>query len=140
MDKIFFLELLGTYNAHWEQARKGFAQLELTEGVPKVLYTLRSCEGCVQKQLAEICQIKESTLAVLLKRLEGLGYITKKPQLVSGGKRAYGICFTEAGRKKSEEIAQLVDDIDRRSLEGFSSDDIERFFGYMEKVRKNLKE
>ena len=139
MDKVFFLELMATYNAHWEEARKGFAGVELSEGIPKVLFTLQNCEGCVQKQLAKECCIKESTLAVMLKRMETLGFIRKDVLRVSGGKRAYGIFLTKEGKHKAEEVNCLVENIDAKCLEGFSAEEKESFYSYMERVRNNLK-
>ena len=138
MDKIFFLELLATQAAHWNVSRQGFEKLGISEGIPKILYILQMNEGCVQKHLAKLCQIKESTLTVLLKRMESMAFIRKEKMINAGGKRAFGIYLTETGREKAKEVRHLVEEIDKKSLEGFSDEESSMFYSFMERVRKNL--
>lgn len=139
-NRIFFLELLATYNAHWDKARKGFSKLGLSDGIPKVLYILLHQEGCTQKKLAELCQIKESTLTVMLKRLEVLGYIKKEAIHSTAGKRAFGIFLTESGRKKAKEIEQFVASLDEGSLKGFQPEEMELLYHLLDRMKKNLEE
>lgn len=138
MQEIFFLSLLETQAAHWNVSRQGFAELGLSEGLPKVLFVLRGNEGCVQKKLAVICQVRESTLTVLLKRLENIGYVQKKTVQVSGGKRAFGIYLTDAGKDKADEVISLMERIDSQSLLGFSGEERIQLLAMLDRVRKNL--
>lgn len=68
-DKLF-LALLGASSAHADASRKAFAELNLTEAQPKILYILRRTDGIVQKELAGICNIRPSTLTVMLSKME----------------------------------------------------------------------
>jgi DNA-binding MarR family transcriptional regulator len=136
-DKIF-LALLQTSGAHWEHARKGFQELGLSDGQPKVLYILKRSEGCVQKKLAQLCQIRESTMTVLLTKMEEKGYIYKETLRVSGGKRAYGIYLTEQGRELSDRLVELVDRLEELSFEGFSREEKEQLFSLLDRVKSNL--
>lgn len=138
MEKAFFLSLMETQAAHMDVSRQGFARLGLSDGLPKILYILRKQDGCVQKKLAESCNIRESTMTVLLKRLAQKGYIRKEPVLVSGGKRAYGIYLTDAGRAKAEEVCALTEQVDEQSLRGFSKAEREQLLRMLMRVRINL--
>ena len=111
MREKFFLALLETQKAHWELSRKGFQKLELTDGQPKILYILLRREGCVQKDLAEVCRIRPSTLTVdgkagvyLQRGTEAAGreaclwnFFNRERTEESG---AVGCFYRNAGRKK----------------------------------------
>ena len=96
MREILFLSLMDTQKSHWNRSRKGFQELDLSDGQPKVLYMLRFIDGCVQKDLAKACDIKPSSMTVMLDGLEKKGYIRRKETKVSGGKRAFKVCLTES--------------------------------------------
>ncbi len=136
-DKIF-LALLETQSAHWNLARQGFAQLELTEAQPKILYILLRMEGCVQKELAEAAQIRPSSLTVLLEKMEKQGLIQREETKVSGGKRAYQVYFTKKGRKKAEEVVELVEELEERSFQGFRKDERKLLLQMLGRVAGNL--
>ncbi|MCM1124823.1 MAG: MarR family transcriptional regulator [Eubacterium sp.] len=127
-----------TQNSHEEISRKEFVKLDLTTGIPRILYILREAEGCVQKQLAQLCGIKESSLAVTLKRVEARGYVRKDRIHVAGSKSAYAIYLTETGRQKAEEVAVLMERLDRICLSGFSEKEIAAFYSMLDRVKKNL--
>lgn len=139
-ERAFFAELLDTQNTHWKVAQKGFMELNLTNGQPKIFYILRLKEGCVQKELAKLCDIKESTLTVLLKKMQEQGYIYKQTLSVSGGKRAFGIYLTETGKIKAEAIFDLTQRIDAQSLKDFREDEIELLYSMFDRIRANLSE
>ncbi len=138
MKDKFFLALLETSAAHADKSRAGFQRLDLPEGQPKVLYILYYCEGCFQKDLAERCRIRQSTLTVMLEKLEGKGYIRKERTVVSGGKRAYNIYLTEAGRKMAEQVIALIEDLEEQSMKGFSRKERELLLSMLERVTDNL--
>lgn len=137
-DKLF-LALLGASSAHAEASREVFASLGLTEGQPKILYILRRQDGHVQKELANICGIRQSTLTVLLTRMEELGYIRREICYVSGRKRAYKIYLTDEGREKAEILEKAVDELEERSFRDFSKKDRENILRLLSKVEENMK-
>ena len=140
MGKKIFLELLNTSNAHRGLARQGFNRLELSDGQPKVFNILYYTEGIVQKDLAKICGVKASTLTTILARMEKQGYIRKEKVLVSGGKRAFSIYLTEEGKKKAQQVIDLVEELEEKSFAGFSQEEIDTLFALLEKVQNNLKD
>ena len=137
-DKVF-IALMNTNAAHWEQMRGCFEQMGLTEGQPKVLYVLRAVEGCVQKELAGACRVRESTLTVLLRKMEDKGYIRKEKVVVSGSKLANAIYLTDFGRELSDRIDEKVEELERKSFEGFSEKEKKQLFKLLYRVENNLK-
>lgn len=138
MTNKIFLALMETQAAHWTQSRKEFQKLSLSDGQPKILYILREFNGCVQKDLADMCKIKPSTMTVLLDRLEKEGYIEKSPVFVSGGKRAKGIFLTDTGRAMADKVYFLMEELEHKSLAGFSEAEKQALFLMLERITGNL--
>lgn len=137
-DKVF-IALMNTNAAHWEMMRGCFEQMGLTEGQPKVLYILRAVEGCVQKELAAVCRVRESTLTVLLRKMEDKGYIRKEKVVVSGSKLANAIYLTDYGRELSDRIDEEIEEIEKKCLQGFSDKEKNQLFELLCRVENNLK-
>lgn len=137
-DKLF-LALLGANSAHSEVRRRMFTELNLMEGHPKILYLLRRHDGIVQKELAELCMIKQSTLTVLLAKMEELDFVRRETCYVSGNKRAYKVCLTEAGKAKAEELEIEIDKLEKRALKGFSEEEKWTLLRWLAKVEDNMK-
>lgn len=140
MQEKLFLALIETSAAHAQKSRDEFQKLNCTEGQPKILYILRRQDGVVQKQLAEICGIKQSTLTVLLTKMEKADYIRREVCIVSGGKRAYKIYLTDAGRNIADKIEDVVQELEELSFQGMSFDERKQLLTLLGKVAKNLED
>lgn len=139
MKDIYLHVLLITASSlHRDRSRKQFQKLNLSEGQPKVLSILLAMEGCLQKELAEECHVKEATMTSLLQNMEKNDLILKRKDLVSGGKRAYRIFFTEKGRKMAQKVNNIVGKIEEESFKGFTNEEKEQFLGLFSRVVKNL--
>jgi len=136
-DKIF-LALLETSAAHANRSREGFQRLNLTDGQPKILYNLAKGDGCIQKELAERCRIKPSTLTVMLARLEEQGYIYRESLLVSGGKHACRVLLTKKGWDIVKKITDLIDSLEERTLRGFTETEKRQLLDLLGRAADNL--
>ena len=105
----------------------------------KILYILLCKDGVVQKDLAEICGIRQSTLTVLLGKLEEQGYIYKETCYVSGRKRAFEIYLTEQGREMAQKLEQVVEELEEKSFAGFSQQEKVALLEMLSRVELNLK-
>lgn len=138
MKEIFFLEIRDTQNAHWQRSKKGFQELELTDGQPKVLYILRVNEGCVQKELAEMCDIKPSSMTLLLDGLVQKGLVERVSAVIPSGKRAYRIYLTEKGRDIADRVYALMETIEDECFEGISDEEQRQLYDLLRRIRENL--
>jgi len=138
MREILFLSLMDTQKSHWDRSRKGFQELDLSDGQPKVLYMLRFIDGSVQKDLAKACDIKPSSMTVLLDGLEKKGYIRREETKVSGGKRAFKVCLTESGKDMAEKVFWLIETIEDETFEGIAEEERLQLFDLLRRVRENL--
>ncbi len=138
MQEKLFLALLEASSAHAERSRLMFQKFDLTEGQPKILYILKRGDGFVQKELAVICGIKQSTLTVLLEKLEKKKYIRKEVSHVSGGKRAFRIYLTDEGKQMAENIENIVEELETESFKGLDNKERKMLLKLLGKVSKNL--
>ena len=138
MRDILFLALMDTQKSHWNRSRKGFQKLDLSDGQPKVLYILRAMDGCVQKELAKACDIKPSSMTVMLDGLEKKGYIRREETKVSGGKRAFKVCLTDDGKEMAEKVFWLMETIEEETFEEITEEEQKQLFALLKKIRENL--
>ncbi len=138
-EKLFWA-LIKAQSAHAEASRKVFNSLNLTDGQPKILYLLRRIDGCVQKDLAECCGIRQSTLTVLLDKMAARNLIRREKTYVSGMKRAFQVFLTEEGRAKAEELEIEVEKLEEQSYRGFSEEDKDTILRLLAQVEKNMKD
>lgn len=106
---IYGFELLKEKNIHPRQ-------------MPLIIH-LSKKEGCTQKELADMMQIKPSTLNVMIGRMEKNGYIEKKQD--EKDSRKSRIYFTEKGKNISEECYQRFLTIQETLQEYFTKEEQE---------------
>jgi len=140
MSEKFFLRLLAVSSAHAEMSRSAFTKLGLTEGQPKILYILRRNDGIVQKDLADYCGIRQSTLTVLLSKMEALGFIRREACYISGGKRAFKILLTDEGHIIANKLEAVVEDLEAKCFKGFSEKERKLLLNMLAKVEENIKD
>lgn len=137
-DKLF-LALMGASAAHGEVSRRAFARMGLTEGQPKVLYILRRGDGLMQKELARLCGVRESTLTVLLRSCEDRGLIRRERQATLSGKSALFVTLTDEGRRTADTLEEAVESMEELGFRGFSAQERRTLLEMLSKVTKNLK-
>ena len=140
MSEKFFLRLLTVSSAHAEMSRNAFTKLGLTEGQPKILYILRRNDGIVQKDLADYCGIRQSTLTVLLTKMETQGLICREACYISGGKRAFRILLTNEGHAIADRLEEVVEELEAKCFSGFSEKEREQLLNMLTKVEGNIKD
>ena len=137
MEKVF-LSIMRAYNAHHDQARIGFKKLGLTDGQPKVLFVLRDNPGYFQKDLAERCGVTPPTMAVLLSKMETQCLIRREDFLISPGNYAKKVFATEEGDKKTDELLKFVDELEEKTLSGFTAEEQKILTELLARVKDNL--
>ena len=116
-----------------------YTQLGLSDGQPKVLDRLLSCEGSSQKDLAEKCNVRPATMTALLRKMLDDGLVYRKSLHAENGKRVFGIFLTEVGRDIANRLESSMDEITEQSLKGFTQEERDAFFSYLERMSENLR-
>lgn len=137
MELPFNLLILKVFHAQKNQVRPKMTEIGLSPGQPKVLTFLALHGPCLQKKLADACDIEPATISKLLHSLEELELIERNNR--PGDRRATEIKLTQAGQELFEnEIAWRIDAINTTSLSGFSEHEREQFILYLKRMYRNL--
>ncbi len=126
--------------SHKKRSRQSFQRLNLTEGQPKVLSILRGMEGCQQKELAKACRVEPATMTSLLRNMEQSDLVTRRNVQTATGKRANSIFLTDHGRELACEVMNIIEELELKAFQNFSSEEKETFLQLFAKVTENLEE
>src|SRR5690625_1749400 len=135
-----FHQLLnGTLNAHFKMCRSKFSELGLYSGQTKILEKLVELEGCMQKELAEACEVEPATITSILPNMEKKGLIKRETKVFPSGTRALSVFLTEKGREMAEEVSRIFSETEELSFSGFTKDEKEAFLSLLSRVYENIK-
>ena len=106
-------------------------------GQPVMLDIINNNPGLTQKNLADIAEIKPSTVNVMLVRMAKNGLVRiEKDKYNSKLSRVF---ITENGNKLSKKCAKCKTEIDKIMMEGLSANEIESFKSILSKINNNLR-
>ena len=102
-------------------------------GQQRVLAILKLEDGLTQNYLAQVLDLRPSSLAELMKKMETNGDIIRKED--QQDKRSKHVFLTETGRKKAEENASLKnDDYSETFFAGLNDEEQQQFSNYLQKI------
>lgn len=107
-------------------------------GQHRVLGVLAKEGTLIQSQLAEILDIRPSSLTELLSKLEERGLITRTPD--ESDKRVTNVSLTEAGKQAVEGRDESDDDLLNSLFEGLTDEELDQLSGLFDKLNASLKE
>lgn len=136
MNIPFHLILLKAFSAQRNTIRPQMANLGLSPGQPKILNILAMRGKCLQKDLAESCDVEPATVSKLLNSMEKNDLIARSS--VPGNKRAIEIAITPKGTRLQKEITLICAQIEEKALKNFSETERENFETYLCRMYHNL--
>lgn len=102
------------------------------------LYYIGRSEGITQKELAEEMDLKESTVARLIDRLEKENTVLRIKD--KKDRRVTNLYLTEEGREKREELMPLGETFSKDGIKGISEKDLDTFKEVLNKIVLNVTE
>lgn len=90
-----------------------------------------------QKTIEENFSITKSTTSKILKLMEQNGLINRLG--VENDARLKKIVLTEKGLAINESVRNVIDDVEKKALDGFSEEEIEQLFSFLSRIKTNLK-
>jgi DNA-binding MarR family transcriptional regulator len=105
-------------------------------GQPRILYTVMTMNGAVQKNIAEKLQISPASLAMSIKRMQKAGLLEKV--IDEKDLRTNQIRITAKGLQVHKDSLAEVTTSDHQMLAGFSPEEIAQLNDYLERIYQNL--
>lgn len=122
--------------AQFQYWREKLEKLDLYPGQPQLLLALKHHEHVSQKELAKAMEITPATLTVMLRRMDGKQLVSRESDVQD--LRITRLCLTEKGRKKADEIEEMIAQSNDMFGELFSKEEIETVCSMMRRVCAHL--
>lgn len=103
---------------------------------PRILGMIYHLNGATQKELADEINTSTAAMSASLTRMQKAGLIEKKSDETDSRKNK--IQLTEKGKKIHEETFGKIIDIDSRMLDGFTDEEAEQLFAYIDRIQNNI--
>jgi len=91
--------------------------------------------GINQEMLAESLSVDKATCARAIKKLEEQGFVIRIRDETD--KRAYQILLTDKAKKLKPQIKQILQEWTRNLLKGFTQEEQQQLFTYLERIEHN---
>ncbi len=91
--------------ANFTRSHELFEKYNLYPGQPPLLLALYAEDGQSQAQLAQVLQVKPSTITMMIRRLHKSGLVTRMPD--PHDKRIFRISLTEEGKALAAQLTQV---------------------------------
>lgn len=101
------------------------------------LYYIGEDEGITQKDLSDKMNIKESTVARLIDRMEKEGTVERIKN--SKDRRVTKLHLTEMGKEKREAVMPIGEEFSRDGIDGISQEHLKIFKEVLQKIIINVK-
>ena len=108
------------------------SQRQKLNGQQRVLAILAREDGLIQSQLAEILDIRPSSLAELMKKMENSVDVSRKEE--AQDKRIKRVFLTEKGKQKAQSFNHVGEDRSDVFFAGLTKEEQEQFSDYLQKI------
>lgn len=122
--------------AEYHKVDKKLQKYSLVKGQASLLSTIKENNGATQNELADIFNVKYSSMSERLNKLEILGYITKDIDDIN--QRYKRIYITPTGKKAVTQANKTLTEFEKKLYKGFTKKDKKQLESYLEKMIYNL--
>jgi DNA-binding MarR family transcriptional regulator len=121
---------------HRRRAHAEFSKVGITGGQPKILDFLSANDGCIQREIANYCNIEPATVTSILGIMEKseLIYRNQDPK----DKRVLKVFLTDKGKMAQKEVERIFNLIDMECFEGFSEEEKSETIKILNRLYKNM--
>lgn len=128
-----FLEIL---RLHHHKMHKLLEEIDLYPGQPPLLFTLNKEGGQSQRELADKLNVKASTMAVMLKRMEKGNLVERKQDI--DDQRISRVYITEAGKEVCEKSRGIMKKIEMELFDNLTVEEKVLLRRLLLEVKNNL--
>lgn len=136
MNAPFTILVYRAYHAQRNALRPGMNAVGLSPGQPKILHYLLTHDGCMQRELADSCDIEPATVSRLLDKMEEDGLVRR--EVPPKRTRSCCVSLTDRGREAHAQWRQLCLETEAHALQDFSEEERARFRDYLNRMYRNL--
>lgn len=137
MMKTIGIYLKEITQAEYNNIDKKLEKYNLVKGQASLLALIKENNGSTQNELANLMNVKYSSMSERLNKLEVLGYITKSVDDENlKYKRVY---ITSDGKKAAVQCNRILNEFEEKMYKGFAKKDVRNLEEYLERMVNNVK-
>ncbi|MBO8161249.1 MAG: MarR family transcriptional regulator [Thermosipho sp. (in: Bacteria)] len=116
--------------------RNELEKYKIHPGQVPLFFIINQTPGITQNEIAEKIHVSPSTVAIMLRRMERHGLITRKTN--EKDRRELKVFLTEKSQKLVDKLFRKMKHFESLSLKGFTDEEINCFTNLLKKILKNL--
>lgn len=136
-DNIFGVLVANIRNHLKNNLEKDLQEYDISPAQSIIIRRLCEKDNLTQKELAKDTYFKQSSLTLLIDKLEQKGLVERKNK--KNDRRAYLICITKKGKNLEEIIKDAGKKVEDEALKGIDEQTQELMIQTLKKVYSNLK-
>lgn len=122
--------------ASYANVEERLSKYGLVKGQANLLVAIRDNDGCTQKFLADLFDVKYSSMSERLNKLERLGYVERYADEVNSKYKR--IWITSNGKLAATQCRRIQNDFNSALYCGFTKKDLKQFEEYLEMLMANI--
>ena len=122
--------------AEYHKVYKKLEKYNLVNGQANLLVIIKENDGLSQNEIANILNVKPSSMSERINKLENLGYIYRAVD--EDNLRVKRIYITADGKKAATQCKKILNEFEDTMYSGFTKKDIRAFEEYLERIMSNL--
>lgn len=123
-------------HTHFLRVHSYLDKINLHPGQGKLLMILRNMDGASQKEICKKLNVKASTIAVMIKRMEKTEFIERKDD--ENDQRISRVFITEKGLEVCELLDEVNKQIEKECFSNFTEEEIKNSKYLLTKMKDNL--
>lgn len=108
-------------HAHFIRTNTYFEKLGIHPGQSKLLFILKKTNGISQREIADKLEVKASTIAVMIKRMEKTELIERKED--ENDQRISRIFITNKGLEICDQVTEIIEKMEKECFLNFTSEE-----------------
>ncbi len=122
--------------AEYHKVDKKLEKYNLVKGQATLLVTIRENDGSTQNELADIFNIKASSMSERLNKLEILGYITRS--IDENNLKFKRVFITTNGKKAATQCNRILNEFEESLYNGFNKKEVKQLEDYLNRITDNI--
>ena len=122
--------------ASYNNVEKRLDKYGLVKGQAYLLVLIKDNDGCTQKDLSELLNVKCSSMSERLNKLEEMGYIERA--IDENNSKFKRIFITQTGKVAAVQCRRIQNEFNQVLYKGFTKKEIKQLENYLDRLYKNV--
>ncbi len=122
--------------ASYNKVEERLNKYGLVKGQAHLLVIIKDNDGCTQKDLAELLNVKYSSMSERLNKLEEMGYIERI--IDENNSKFKRIFITQTGKIAAVQCRRIQNEFNQMLYNGFTKKEIKQLENYLNRLYQNV--